>query len=98
MKASVELAIDELVLHGLPPAQRERIAAAVQAELQRLLDEGGLPPALAQGGRLPELRLGDLRVAPGAQPAALGAQIAASIYTSMGGEGVSSPQTGRSKA
>ena len=85
MVANVELQIDELILHGLPYGQRNRIAEAVEAELQRLVDEGGLPPTLAAGGRLPQVQVDDLQVAAGAKPGAVGAQIAGSIYSSLAG-------------
>ena len=96
MKANVELHIDELVLHGLPYGQRYHIAVAIEAELKRLLDEGGLPPSLATGGRLPEMQVHNLQVADGAKPGAVGAQIAGSIYSSLAGSGASPGQPGRS--
>jgi hypothetical protein len=81
----VELQIGELVLRGLPYRQRDHIAAAVEAELKRLLEEGGLPPSLAGGGTLPQVRVDDLRPAAGAKPGVVGTQIAGSIYGSLGG-------------
>jgi hypothetical protein len=87
MVAKVELHIGELVLRGLPYGQRDHIAAAVEAELQRLLDEGGLPPSLAAGGSLPQVQVDDLHVAAGAKPGAVGAQIAGSIYSRLTGSG-----------
>jgi len=86
MKANVELHIDELVLRGLPDGQREQIAEAVEAELTRLLDEGGLPPSLAAGGTLPQVHVNDLHLAADNQPGAVGAHIAGSIYQSLAGE------------
>ena len=94
MKANLDLHIEELLLRGLPDAQRARIAAAVQSELQRLLAEGDLPPALAGGIRLPEVQLGELKIAPSAKPAAIGAQIAGAIYTSLVGGSFSASQVG----
>jgi hypothetical protein len=85
MKTNVELQIDELILHGLPSWQRDRIAAAVEAELQRLLDEGGLPPPLAGGGTLPQVQVDGLQLEAGAQSGAVGAQIAGSIYGRLAG-------------
>jgi hypothetical protein len=85
MKANVEFYIGELILRGLPYGQRFLIAAAVEAELQRLLDEGGLPASLAAGGVLPEIRVNDLRLAAGVKPGEVGTQIAASIYSNMAG-------------
>lgn len=86
MKANVELHIDELVLRGLPSWQRDRIAAAVEAELQRLLDEGGLPTMLAAGGTVPEVAVDDLQLAASAKTEVVGAQIAGSIYSSLANE------------
>lgn len=97
MKADLELHIDELVLRGLPYAQRDRISQAIQAELMRLLDESGLPPWLAGGGSLPEVRVDGLQVAAGARTNAVGAQIAGSIYSSLAGGGAASSAVGESK-
>jgi hypothetical protein len=91
MKTNVELHIGELVLRGLPYGQRDRIAAAVELELKQLLDENGLPPSLAAGGTLPQVRVDDLRLAAGAKHGVVGAQIAASIYSSLSGN---EPQPG----
>lgn len=85
MKANIELHIGELILRGLPYGQRYRIAAAVEAELKRLLDEGGLPPSLAEGGTLPQVQVDDLRLEAGAKPGVVGEQIAGSIYSRLVG-------------
>ena len=98
METNVELHIGELILRGLPYGQRDRVAAAVEAELKRLLEEGGLPPSLAGGGTLPQVRVDDLRLAPGARPGAVGEQIAGSIYGSLGGGAGGSGVPGRSTA
>lgn len=91
MKTNIKLHIDELELRGLPGAQLDRIAAAVEAELQRLLDESGLPPSLAEGARLPVVQIDNIRLAAGAKPGAVGEQVAGSIYSNLSG------QTGRNK-
>jgi hypothetical protein len=91
MKADVELHIGQLVLRGLPYGQRYRVVAAVEAELKRLLDEGGLPPSLAAGGTVPQVRVDDLRLETGARPGAVGSQIAGSIYRNLVGN---EPQPG----
>jgi hypothetical protein len=85
MKAKVELHISELVLRGLPHGQRYRVAASVEAELRRLLDERGLPPSLAAGGTLPQVQVDGLLLEANAKPGAVGTQIAASIYSSLVG-------------
>jgi len=54
---NLEVRIGRLVLEGiaLAPEQRPRVQAALEAELARLLAEGGLAPALLAGGALPRL-------------------------------------------
>ena len=86
MKTNINLHIDELVLRGLPGVQRDRIAAAVEVELQRLLDESGLPSSLEEGGRLPTVQVDNLRLPAGAKPAAIGTQVAGAIYSSLSGQ------------
>jgi hypothetical protein len=75
MKARRTLRIERLVLHGVPPGERTRIAAALQTELQRLLGAADLAaasrPAGGEGAR-------DLR--PGAAPEAIGKQAARQLF------------------
>jgi hypothetical protein len=85
MKANVELRISELILRGLPYAHRGRIAAAVESELLRLLDEHGLPPSLEAGCIVPEIRIDGMRLAADAKPESIGEQIAGSVYGSLSG-------------
>ena len=77
---NIELHIEELVLHGFLPGNRHHIAAAVEAELTRLFTEQGIPPALSAGTAVPSVDAGAFHMAPGAKPAAVGQQIAGSVY------------------
>lgn len=77
---NVELHIEELVLDGLPAAARDRIAAAVAAELERLVQEQGLPAWMTAGERVFDVQGGTFAVEPGARAEHLGAQIAQAIY------------------
>jgi hypothetical protein len=75
----VELHIESLQLHGFARGDRDRIAAAVQAELQRLLSERGLP---AQSQR------GPIRIAlatSGAGRSAIGSQVAGALAGELWG-------------
>ena len=83
---NINLHIERLVLDGLPLTRREGalVQAAVEAELVRLLGTEGLSPALAGGGMTPHLAPPAVTYAPGGDPAALGAQIAQSVYGSLG--------------
>jgi hypothetical protein len=76
-QADVELHIERLILHDLPYDQRQRVAAAVEAELTRLLAEQGLPPGWQD--RIPaiELELGPNETK--GQPETIGQQIAAGV-------------------
>ena len=78
---NIELNIEELVLHGFQPGDRQRIGLAVQQELSRLFTEQGLPTGLSSGGAVPSLDAGAFHNAPDAKPGAVGQQIANSIYT-----------------
>lgn len=72
----VHVHIDELVLHGFPGGDRDRIGDAVQAELGRLLGERTLLPTVAQ-----RVDGGEFRAA--ATPAAVGAQIAGAVARAL---------------
>jgi hypothetical protein len=84
--SSIELHIDELILHGFAPIDRAPIAAAIERELGRLLAERGAPPGWAQGADLARLDGGSFDVAPGAGADAVGAQVARAIYNGMGAQ------------
>jgi len=77
---SIRLHIEELVLNGFAPGDRQRIGAAVEQELVRLLAERPLPAALAQGRPRERVDGGSFRLATGAKPGAVGAQIAGAIH------------------
>ena len=89
---NIELHIEELVLHGFQPGDRQRIGLAVQQELTRLFTEQGLPPGLSSGGAVPSLDAGSFNHAPNAKPAAVGQQIANSVYTGLQPPSLRGPQ------
>jgi len=78
--ATIELHIEEFVLHGFAPGDRYRIAAAVEREVARLFVEHGVPQWLVQGGEMPHMDGGVFEVALGTRAEALGAQVAQAIY------------------
>jgi hypothetical protein len=86
-RRGVDLHIDRLVLRGLAPAGREGIGAALEEELNRLIQEQGLPPGLAGAGRVLELPGGSFTVQPGAKADQIGVQIARSLHQGWKGEG-----------
>jgi hypothetical protein len=80
---SIELHIEELVLHGLPltRSQSPMVKAAVETELARLLTEQGLSHSSAAA--MPHLSAGSTQLTKDNQPAHLGHQIAQAVYGSL---------------
>lgn len=79
---NVNLNIERLVLEGfrLRPGEHLLVRAAAEAELSRLLSEGGVSAGLLQGGAVPRLSAGDISVAGDADAGAIGRQIAHAVY------------------
>lgn len=84
---NINLHIDRLVLDGvnIAPGQRHLLQASVEAELTRLLTDGGLAPGLAQGIALPRMSTSGMQLT-GNNPTQLGRQIAQSVYGGIGHE------------
>ena len=84
---NINLHIEKLVLDGLDigPGQDGKVKAAVEAELSRLLQEGGISSGLQGGGALSNIRVNHpVQISGNANPKALGAQIARSVYGGIG--------------
>lgn len=79
----IEIDIQELVLQGVAPADRNSIADAVEVELARLLAQHGLPPPLDRGASIAQIDAGSVRVRAASQPTLLGIQIAKSVYKGL---------------
>ena len=76
--SAIELHIEELVLYGFAPGDRDRIAAALEQELTRLLTEQGVPQSLAQAGDIAYLSAPPFRVTS-SRPDMIGLQMAQSV-------------------
>jgi hypothetical protein len=83
---NVNLHIERLVLEGidLDPAERPVLQAALEAELGRLLTEGGVGTGLASGGAVPSVRAGGFEMSGERNASQLGRQIAGSVYGGLG--------------
>jgi hypothetical protein len=79
-RPNVELHIEELVLHGFPAGGSRVIAAAIEAELGRLLTANDLPRAFAGGTSIDTLDGGSFEARGDAPPRAMGNDIAQAIY------------------
>lgn len=80
VRHSVELHIDELVLHGFAPGDRYRIGDALERELTRLFSEQDVPAAITNGGEIAHLDGGTLRLGPDLNPDEVGVRVARAIY------------------
>lgn len=76
----IEIQIDELVLHGVAPAERHAVAAALQRELEGLVSRHGVDALLSRPEGLGQQSAAPITLAPGARPAQLGAQIARTVH------------------
>lgn len=84
---NINLHIERLLLDGvsIAPDQRHILQASVEAELTRLLTDGGLSPSLAQGIALPRISTDGIQLT-GNNPTQIGQHIAQSVYEGIGHE------------
>ena len=80
--ARVELRIDSLVLHGVAPGARDRVADAFSTELTRLLTERGVPAGLSTAGERAAIDAGELRLG-GRSDASAGVELAHVVYRGL---------------
>jgi hypothetical protein len=80
LRQSVELHIEELVLHGFNPANRYAIGEAIERELTRLFTEQGAPSAITHDGEIEHVDRGALHIDPDSNPEVIGARVARAIY------------------
>jgi hypothetical protein len=77
---SIELHIEELVLHGFAAGERYAIGDAVEHELARLLHEQSIPISLQSENAADEIKGATFNAAHNAKPRAIGRQIAQAVY------------------
>ena len=82
-KQTIELHIEELVLHGFSPAQRYQIAAELQLELTRLFTEKGLPQSFNNAVNIQQLNAGSFQLNDTNKKNSAGSQIASLAYDSF---------------
>jgi hypothetical protein len=80
----IDLHIDELVLRGFTPSDRFQIAEALQSELTRLLAEHSRHETLPRSLTIDRIQTASFKVARNTKPAAIGAQVAQSVYRQVG--------------
>lgn len=79
---NIELHIERLILDGFSLTRNERgvVQQSVEAELTRLLANGGLSPTLKAGAALGHMRADPIHLGGGNNPTDLGQQIGQSVY------------------
>ena len=80
-RENITLSIDELVLDGVRPQEQTIFIAALSQELERLIQDGGVPEADLRAALV---RPPALKSIPGETPAAMGVRVAQSIYQGFG--------------
>ncbi len=80
MKQPIEINIQELILHGFPPADRFKIGEAVKSELARIIMDKGLPQNFSQGTEIPGIDGGNFHMSKNMNAQTIGNQIAQSVY------------------
>jgi len=83
---NIKIHIERLVLDGLPitRAHGPAVQQAVEAELTRLLADGGLSQDLSGGGAMPSVTARGIQLKHGGDSGAIGRQIAHSVYGGIG--------------
>jgi hypothetical protein len=83
---NIEVRIERLILDGfaVAPHRRPVLQAAVEAELARLLAEGGLASAWHSGGAVPRVAADSIQLTGQENPTQIGQQIAGAVYRGIG--------------
>jgi hypothetical protein len=79
----IEIQIDELVLHGFPPMNNRRMKEVVEAQLSLLVRNGDMHQSLRVDSSIDQSPAVTMTIRPHATAAAIGKQIARSIYRGM---------------
>ena len=79
-QASIDLHIEELVLHGFAPGDRYVIGDAIERELACLLCNQGIPSSLRSENARDEISGAHFKLSQNAKPAGIGRQIAQAVF------------------
>ena len=79
-RGTIDLRIDELILHGFAARDRHRIAAAIELELSRLIAQQGMQDLGTMSANLDRLDAGSFQLAAGAGPQIVGQRVAQHVF------------------
>ena len=83
----MEIHIEELILIGFHPADRQRIGESLEQELVRLVCTQGISDGFSDDVHIPKLDGGSFQMGTGCRPETAGAEIARSVHHSINGKG-----------
>ncbi len=89
---SVEIHIEELVLHGFPANDRFHIGAAIEQELSILIAQQGIPGLRTMPSNLDRLDAGSFQLAANAKPQTVGQHVAQRVYRQLSPTSIRHPQ------
>lgn len=76
----IEIHIEEIVLHGVPPSDRHAVADALQVELAALVARHGVEGLLARPDALAHQTPPRVAISEGARLASVGREVARAIH------------------
>jgi hypothetical protein len=91
---SIDVNIEELILHGIPSAARYRIAEVVQRELQLLFSQQHLPPQWRSSIGIECLNGGEFALPCDASPSKMGEGIARALCSGLSAWAAETPNGG----
>ncbi len=80
LRPTIELRIDELILDGFDAPNGDRIGAALQRELSRLISSGDLVHLAGNPIQVDSLNAGTFHLEPDAHPNYIGQRLAHRVY------------------
>lgn len=85
---NVNLHIERLILDGIPlgAGQQPLLQGAIEAEITRLVDNGGLSSGLMRGGAIAAILGGTIQLSGESNPTNLGQGIARAVYGGLSNE------------
>jgi hypothetical protein len=82
-RGTVDLRIDELILHGFTARDRDRIAASLERELSRLIAQGDPAHLPTNSIQLDRIDAGSFHLDPAAGPNHIGRTVAQHVYRQL---------------
>jgi len=79
-RTTIDLRIEELVLHGFSPSEARRVGSTLEVELGRLLGGGDPPQMLAADAEIASIDAGRISSPTTAKPEFTSAELAKAIF------------------